>query len=101
MSKYIPNEMVKEYHGKLCMHSDVYFAKRNGTLYTGKICNPYKGDPTAAQTTVRQKFKTAQAAAKAALADATQHAALLAAFKAQRKYKSLWGYTFAQEYAKL
>lgn len=101
MSKYIPNEMVKEYHGKICMHSDVYFAKRNGTLYTGKICNPYKGDPTAAQTAVRTKFQQACAATRAALADATQHAALLAAFKAQRKYKSLWGYTFAQEYAKL
>ena len=93
--------MVKEYHGKLCMHSDVYFAKRNGTLYTGKICNPYKGDPSAAQTAVRTKFKTAQTAARTALADATQHAALLAAFKAQKRYKTLWGYAFAQEYAKL
>ena len=101
MSKYIPNEMVKEYHGKICMHSDVYFAKRNGTLYTGKICNPYKGDPSAAQTAVRTKFQQACAATRAALADAEQRAALLAAFKAQRKYKSLWGYVFAQEYAKL
>lgn len=63
MSKYIPNEFVKEYHGKMCMHSDVYFAKRNGTLYTGKICNPYKGDPTTAQLASQTKFKTAQTAA--------------------------------------
>jgi hypothetical protein len=101
MSKYIPNEMVKEYHGKLCMHSDVYFAKRNGTLYTGKICNPYKGAPSAAQTSVRTKFQTACAAAKAALADTTQRTALIAAFKNQKKYPTLWGYTFAQEYSKL
>ena len=101
MSKYIPNEMVKEYHGKICMHSDVYFAKRNGTLYTGKICNPYKGEPSASQTAVRTKFRTAQTNAHAALADAEQRAALLIAFKNQRKYSTLWGYTFAQEYAKL
>ena len=101
MSKYIPNEMVKEYHGKLCMHSDVYFAKRKGTLYTGKICNHYKGAPPAAQTEQRNKFKSAQTAASTALADPTQRTALVAAFKAQRKYRSLWGYVFAQEYAKL
>lgn len=101
MSKYIPNEMVKEYHGKLCMHSDVYFAKRNGTLYTGKICNPYKGEPTAAQTAQRAKFTTARANAATALADPTQRATYLAAFKAQRKYKDFNGYVFAMEYAKL
>ena len=101
MSKYIPIEMVKEYHGKICMHSDIYFAKRNDTLYTGKICNPYKGNPSASQTALRTKFRTAQANARAALADATQRAALLAAFKNQKKYPTLWGYTFAQEYAKL
>ena len=101
MSKYIPNEMVKEYHGKLCMHSDIYFAKRNGTLYTGKICNPYKGEPTVAQTAQRAKFTTARANAKTALADATQRDAYLAAFKAQKKYKEFNGYVFAMEYAKL
>ncbi len=101
MSKYIPNEMVKEYHGKLCMHSDIYFAKRNGTLYTGKICNPYKGNPSASQTAVRTKFRTACAATKAALDNPEQRAAYLVAFRNQKKYPTLWGYAFAQEYAKL
>ena len=101
MSKYIPIEMVKEYRGKICSHSDTYFAKRNGTLYTGKICHPYTGEPTESQVAVRTKFKTAQAAARAALADPEQCATLFTAFKNQKRYKTLWGYTFAQEYAKL
>ena len=87
--------------GKVCGHSDVYFAKRNGTLYTGKICNPYKGEPTAAQTAQRTKVTTARANAKTALADPTQRAAYLAAFKSQRKYKDFNGYVFAMEYAKI
>ena len=91
--------MVKEYHGKICMHSDVYFAKRNGTLYTGKICNPYTGEPSAAQTAQRTKFASARAAVKALTTE--QKAAYKTAFKAQRKYKSLQGYIFAMEYAKL
>ena len=40
MAKYVPIEMVKSYSGKICEHSDVYFAKKGNTLYTGKICNP-------------------------------------------------------------
>ena len=42
MAKYVPIEMVKSYSGKICEHSDVYFAKKGNTLYTGKICNPRK-----------------------------------------------------------
>ena len=93
--------LVESMSGKVCGHSDVYFAKRNGTLYTGKICNPYKGEPTAAQTAQRTKFTTARANAKTALADPTQRAAYLAAFKSQRKYKDFNGYVFAMEYAKI
>ena len=91
--------MVKEYHGKICMHSDVYFAKRNGTLYTGKICNPYTGEPSAAQTAQRTKFASARAAVKALSSE--QVNAYKVSFKSQRKYKSLQGYIFAMEYAKL
>ena len=41
---------------------------------------------------------TAAAAAKTALADPTERATLEAAFKAQKKYTSLFGYTVAQKY---
>ena len=44
MAKYVPIEMVKSYSGKICEHSDVYFAKKGNTLYTGKICNPRAED---------------------------------------------------------
>ena len=43
-------------------------------------------------------LKTAAQAAKTALADPTQRAALETAFKAQSKYTSLFAYTVAQKY---
>ena len=45
-------------------------------------------------------LKTAAQAAKTALADPTERATLEAAFKAQSKYSSLFGYTVAQKYVK-
>jgi len=30
-------DLVKSLSGKVCQHSDTYFAMRNGTRYTGKI----------------------------------------------------------------
>ncbi len=99
MSKYVPMEMVKEYHGKICEHSDVYFAKKGKTLYTGKICNP-RTKPFSAEELARQaKFTQARAAVKALTEE--QKAEYATAFKNQKKYVSLQGYMFAQEYAKL
>ena len=40
MSKIIPMDLIKSMSGKVCSHSDMYFAKRGKTLYTGKRCNP-------------------------------------------------------------
>ena len=99
MSKYVPMEMVKEYHGKICEHSDVYFAKKGKTLYTGKICNP-RTKPFSAEELARQaKFTQARAAVKALTEE--QKAEYATAFKNQKKYVSLQGYMFAQEYQKL
>ena len=99
MSKYVPMEMVKEYHGKICEHSDVYFAKKGRTLYTGKICNP-RTKPFSAEELARQaKFTQARAAVKALTEE--QKAEYETAFQKQTKYVSLQGYMFAQEYAKL
>ena len=92
-------EMVKEYHGKICEHSDVYFAKKGRTLYTGKICNP-RTKPFSAEELARQaKFTQARAAVKALTEE--QKAEYATAFKNQKKYMSLQGYMFAQEYEKL
>ena len=99
MAKYVPIEMVKSYSGKICEHSDVYFAKKGNTLYTGKICNP-RTKPFSEQELARQtKFRQAIAAVNALTAE--QKTAYATAFKNQSKYGSLRGYMFAQEYAKL
>ncbi len=65
MAKNVPIEMVKAYSGKICEHSDVYFAKKGNTLYTGKICNP-RTKPFSEQELARQeKFRQAIAAVNA------------------------------------
>ncbi|MCQ2323611.1 MAG: hypothetical protein MJZ53_02000 [Paludibacteraceae bacterium] len=100
MAKYKPIELVKSYHGKVCSHSDTYFAEKNGTLYTGKICNPFKGEPTDNQVAVRNLFKQTIANVKALTTE--QKAEYAAAFKKYPgKCKSLNGYMFKAEYAKL
>ena len=75
------------------------FAKKGNTLYTGKICNP-RTKPFSEQELARQtKFRQASAAVKALTEE--QKSAYATAFKNQKKYGSLRGYMFAQEYAKL
>ena len=99
MAKYEPIEMVKSYSGKICEHSDVYFAKKGNTLYTGKICNP-RTKPFSEQELARQeKFRQAREAVKGLTSE--QKTAYAEAFANQKKYSSLQGYMFAQEYAKL
>lgn len=99
MAKYVPIEMVKSYSGKICEHSDVYFAKKGDTLYTGKICNP-RTKPFSEQELARQtKFRQAIAAVNALTVE--QKTAYATAFKNQSKYGTLRGYMFAQEYARL
>ncbi len=99
MAKYEPIEMVKSYSGKICEHSDVYFAKKGNTLYTGKICNP-RTKPFSEQELARQeKFRQARAAVKGLTSE--QKTAYAEAFANQKKYSSLQGYMFAKEYEKL
>ena len=99
MAKYEPIEMVKSYSGKICEHSDVYFAKKGNTLYTGKICNP-RTKPFSEQELARQeKFRQARAAVKGLTEE--QKTAYAEAFANQKKYSSLQGYMFAMEYEKL
>lgn len=99
MAKYIPMELLESLSGKLCGHSDMYFANRKGTLYTGKICNPYKGEPSALQLLQRNKFRQVQSAMSALTEE--QKTAYATAFNKQKAYRTLRGYIFAQEYAKL
>ena len=99
MAKYDPIEMVKSYSGKICEHSDVYFAKKGKTLYTGKICNPRTKAFSAEELARQEKFRQTRAAVKALTAE--QKTAYAEAFANQKKYSSLQGYMFAKEYEKL
>ena len=99
MAKIKPMELISKMSGKLCSHSDIYFAERNGTQYTGKICNPYTGEPTENQVAVRQKFADTIEAMNQLTAE--QKDAYREAFRKQKKYRSLRGYIFAMEYAKI
>lgn len=101
MSQIKPMGLVESMSGKICSHSDMYFFRKNGKVFSGKRCNPSTKEPSAAQIAKRTKFATARANAKTALADSEQKAAYLAAFKKQRKYVDFNGYVIAQEYAKL
>ena len=96
MAKLKPMELISKLSGKVCSHSNKYFAVRNGTQYTGTICNPYTGEPTEKQVAVRTKFTATIEAMNALTED--QKEAYEEAFKKQKKYRTLRGYIFAQLY---
>ena len=91
-----PMELLAALSGKVCGHSNTYFAERNGTQYTGTICNPYTGEPTEKQIAVRQEFRETYEAMAQLTED--QKEAYREAFKRQKKYKTLRGFIFAQLY---
>ena len=99
MAKIKPMELLARLSGKVCGHSNTYFAERNGTQYTGTICNPYKGEPTDKQIAVREKFADTIEAINNLTEE--QRDAYKEAFRKQKKYRTLRGYIFAQEYKKL
>jgi hypothetical protein len=88
---------------KFAKSDNIHFCCRksdNATIGV-RVKHPYDGGSSAAQQAVRNKFRQAKTAAAAALADPEQRAALLAAFKRQKRYLTLTGYAFAVEYAKI
>lgn len=98
MAKYIPMDLLKSLSGKVCSHSDTYFATRKGTKYTGKICYPRTKPFSEEELTRQVLFTTARAAVTSLTSE--QKATYETAFNNQSKYKSLSGYMFAMEYAK-
>lgn len=63
------------------------------------LLNPSKATHTK-NVQCQNALKTAAQAAKTALADPTERATLEAGFQAQKKYRTLYGYTVAQKYVK-
>lgn len=106
MARYKPIDMVKEYHGSICTHSDTYFQRRGKTLCTCRVCNPrdLKKKPySAREVAIRAKFARVRAAVKALTAE--QRAEYAERFECAKqyagfKYNYLSGYIFAMEYAK-
>lgn len=92
MPKIKPMGLIESMSGKVCRHSDVYFFRRNGKVFTGKRCNPYKGDPSASQTAHRTLFGQIATAVKARKADPSKAAADAVAFANQSRYESMQAY---------
>ena len=95
MSEIKPMALIQSMRKKVCMHSDVYFRtnKQTGKTTTGKLCNPSTKEPSAAQTAAKARFAKVSAAVRAILAGSSeQKTELVAAYKAQNKIGSLFGY---------
>jgi len=95
MAKIKPMALIESMSKKVCEHSDVYFRtnKKTGAVYTGKLCNPSTKEPSAAQTAAKERFAKVSAAVRTILAGSSeQKTALVAAYKAQNKIGSLFGF---------
>ena len=99
MSKIKLEAPFRSFRGKICKHSDVIYKEMYGTQFTSQICNPYTGEPSAAQTAQRTRFATAKA--NVAALTTAEIDAYKDAFQKQKKYRSLQGYMLAKEMAKL
>ena len=95
MAKIVPMDLVKSMSGKICEHSDISFAKRGDTQYTMKRCNERTSEPSEKELAQRAKFGAISVAVNARLkANAPED---VAAFKAQKKYKTFRAYLWALE----
>lgn len=99
MSKIKPMALVETMSQKVCQHSNIYFRtnKKTGRVYSGKLCNPYEGEPSELQTAQRTAFKTQSAAVRAYLkakkANPDEDYRLIkAAYDKQYKVGSLFGF---------
>ena len=89
---------------KVCQHSDVYFRtnKRTGKTYTGKLCNPFEGEPSTDQKANMTRFAKVSAAIRARLAvpasgtPTEEQVAIRKAYEAQFKVGSLFGFAWKQ-----
>lgn len=64
MAKIKPMILIESMSGKVCSHSDTYFAVRNGVQYTGTRCNKRRTPFTENELNNQTKFKSAHTAAR-------------------------------------
>lgn len=95
MSKIRPLEIISSMSGKVCTHSKMYFRTNsfNGSVSTGKMCFPFKGEPSEDQKAAKARFKAVTTAVRARIAAMTdaEKAKLKAAAKATQA-GSTFGY---------
>lgn len=101
MSKISLEAPFMGFRGKICKHSNIIFKKMEDTQFTSQICHPRTKPYSEAELARQNKFGTATAAAKTAMADPTTRAAYEAEFKNQTKYRKLFRFIVAREYEKL
>lgn len=101
MAKITLHGMFARVMGKFNRSETLYFKRCGcGREQLGvDLLNPSKSKH-AKNLLAQEALKTAVQAAKTALADPTQRAALEEAFASQSKYTSLFAYTVAQKYVK-
>ena len=92
MSQIKPMGLIESMSGKVCEHSDIYFFRKNGKVFSGKICNPSDKEQSAAQIAAKARFAKVVKAVRAILTDPNEKAKLKAEYKAQTKIGSLFGY---------
>ena len=100
MSKIKLEVPFRQFRGKICKHSDIIYKEMYGTQFTSQICNPYTGEPSAAQVAQKERFRQAKANVQALSTEDV--AAYKDAYKKYPgKYKTLQGYMLAKEMEKL
>ena len=100
MSKIKLEAPFRQFRGKICKHSDIIYKEMYGTQFTSQICNPYTGEPSAAQVAQKERFRQAKANVQALSTEDV--AAYKDAYKKYPgKYKTLQGYMLAKEMEKL
>ena len=100
MSKIKLEAPFRQFRGKICKHSDIIYKEMYGTQFTSQICNPYTGEPSAAQVAQKERFRQAKANVQALSTE--EVAAYKNAYKKYPgKYKTLQGYMLAKEMEKL
>lgn len=99
MSKVTLETPFLRFRGKICSHAQIIYKQMYGTNYTSQLCNPYTGELSVAQKEHQAKFKQARANVLALTEE--ENASYKVQFMKQRKYRTLAGYKFAQELAKL
>ncbi len=98
-------DLVESVQGKFCKQdpNGVIFAKRSdtGAKYVYHRHNASMAAPSAAQLAVQAKFKAAHEAVKTILSDPMELATATSEWMAQSQYKTLRGYIFQREFAKV